>query len=111
MKAFRHREIKGYMFSNRQMANAYMANVVLGRTTVNEPYKLAFDSSSTSRKKGIRRRYRNRSPVRQQLRRQDDNRRTVVAYGDGSLQGTYKGHSPVPVKVSLKFYASFRITF
>ena len=57
MKSFRHREVKGYMFSNRQMVFAHAANMVLGITSTRETYKLSMDSSGCFRKKK-RRRYR-----------------------------------------------------
>ncbi|KAI7895352.1 uncharacterized protein EV154DRAFT_495698, partial [Mucor mucedo] len=98
MKSYRHREIKGYMFSNRQMANDHAASVVLGYTNVNEPYKLSMDSSSRSRKKK-RRIFKGTNE--QHLRDRNnpyDQHRTVVAYGDASLSGTFKNHTPIPVK-------------
>ncbi|KAI7893406.1 uncharacterized protein EV154DRAFT_501933 [Mucor mucedo] len=98
MKSYRHREIKGYIFSNRRMANDHAASVVLGYTNVNEPYKLSVDSSSHSRRK--KRRIFN-GTNEQHLRDQNnpyDQHRTVVAYGDASLSGTFKKHTPIPVK-------------
>lgn len=95
MKSWRHRENKGYAFSNRKMAQDYIARVVLGRTKVGEDFKLAHNSSTHSRRKK-RRRFRQQH--QEELRPREDVRRTVVAYGDASIRGTYRKNTPVPVK-------------
>ena len=51
MKSWQHRENKGYAYSNRKMAQDYIARVVLGRTKVGEDSKLAHGSSASSRRK------------------------------------------------------------
>ncbi|KAI9480854.1 MAG: hypothetical protein EXX96DRAFT_195520 [Benjaminiella poitrasii] len=95
MKSWCHRENKGYSLSNRKMAQDYIARVVLGRTKVGEYFKLAHSSSRRSRRK---RRKQFRQQHREELRPNDDMRRTIVAYGDASVRGTYKGNTPIPVK-------------
>jgi hypothetical protein len=78
------------------MAQDYIARVVLGRTKVGEDFKLAHGSSASSRSK---KRKRFRQQFQDDLRPLTDIRRTVVAYGDASIRGTYKGNTPVPVKL------------
>jgi hypothetical protein len=95
MKSWCHRENKGYAFSNRKMAQDYIARVVTGRTIVGEDFKLAHGSFACSRRK---RRKRFRLQHQDQLRPRDDNRRTIVAYGDASIRGTHKGNTPIPIK-------------
>jgi hypothetical protein len=95
MKNWRHRENKGYAFSNRKMAQDYIARAVLGRTKVGEDFKLAHNSSKSSRRK---KRKLFREQHQEELRPNEDARRTVVAYGDASIRGTYKGNSSIPVK-------------
>lgn len=95
MKSYCHRENKGYAFSDRKMAQDYVARVVLGRTVVGEDYKLAHNSSSGSRRE---RRMLFRLNHLDDIRPYDDTRRTVVAYGDASIQGTYRKNTPIPVK-------------
>ena len=95
MRTYCHRENKGYTYSDRKMAQDYVARVVLGRTKVGEDFKLAHSSSKSSRRRR-RRRYRVR--LRDQLRPADDVRRTIVAYGDASIRSTYRGNTPIPVK-------------
>ncbi|GAA5800839.1 hypothetical protein HPULCUR_006278 [Helicostylum pulchrum] len=108
MKSYRHRENKGYAFSNRQASQDHAARVVIGTTHTDEPFKLCHTSTS-------KRRYRKRRLYRETIKQiysqrpypahplpirdlVQDSRRTVVAYGDASLKGTYKGNTPVPVK-------------
>lgn len=95
MKRWRHRENKGYAYSNRKMAQDYISRVVLGTTKVGEKFKLAHDSSKAFRRK---QRIFFRQQIQQQLIPHNDQRRTVVAYGDASIRGTYKGNTPIPVK-------------
>lgn len=109
MRHHRHRENKGYNFSNRQMAQDHAARVVLGTTNKEEPFKLCHTSTSKHR-------YRKRSSYRKTIKQRysqlphpayplpirdltQDTRRTVVAYGDASIRGTYRGNTPIPVKV------------
>ncbi|KAI8374079.1 hypothetical protein EDC96DRAFT_562794 [Choanephora cucurbitarum] len=94
MRTYCHRENKGYTYSGRKMAQDYVARVILGRTKVSNDFKLAHSSSKSSRKR--RRRY--RVHLQDQLRPADDVRRTIVAYGDASICGTYRGNTPIPVK-------------
>ena len=94
MKGYCHRENKGYAFSNRKMAQDYIARVVLGMTKVGEYFKLVHNTSARYNRKK-RREFRQKQ---QGLRPTDDTRRTVVAYGDASIRGTYRGTTPVPVK-------------
>ncbi|GAA5804342.1 hypothetical protein HPULCUR_009830 [Helicostylum pulchrum] len=108
MKPYRHRENKGYAFSNRQASQDHAARVVIGTTHTDEPFKVCHTSTS-------KRRYRKRRLYRETIKQiysqrpyparplpirdlVQDSRRTVVAYGDASLKGTYKGNTPVPVK-------------
>ena len=77
------------------MAQDYIARVVLGRTKMDEDFKLVHSSSASSRRK---KRKRFRQHHQRELRPINDRRRTVIAYGDASIQGTYKGNTPIPVK-------------
>ncbi|KAI9481296.1 MAG: hypothetical protein EXX96DRAFT_538502 [Benjaminiella poitrasii] len=95
MKSCCHRENKGYLFSNRKMAQDYITRVVLGRTKVGEDFKLAHSSSRRSRRK---RRKQFRQQYREELHLNDDVRRTIVAYGVASVRDTYKGNTLIPVK-------------
>ncbi|KAL4212543.1 hypothetical protein AB4K20DRAFT_1892829 [Rhizopus microsporus] len=70
MKEYRHRETKGYLYSNRQITDDYMCQLKAIR---------AFKKSN-------------------QAIQADDGRKTVIAYGDASLSGMKKGHTPIPVK-------------
>ncbi|CAO0801449.1 unnamed protein product [Mucor circinelloides] len=95
MRSWQHREHKGYAYSDRKMAQDYIARVVLGRTKAGEDFKLAHSSSSSSRRK---KRKRFRQQHQPELRPLTDIRRTVIAYGDANIRGTYKGNTPIPVK-------------
>ncbi|KAI8375627.1 hypothetical protein EDC96DRAFT_571724 [Choanephora cucurbitarum] len=75
------------------MAQDYVARVVLSRTKVGEDFKLAHSSSKSSR-----RRRRHRAHLQDQLRPTDDVGRTIAAYGDAGIRGTYRGNTPIPVK-------------
>ncbi|CAO3623759.1 unnamed protein product [Mucor fragilis] len=97
MCSYKHRENKACNYSNRNLANDFIARAVIGRTNTDEPYKLAHTSTKRKRKKARKRFL--RGPQRRQLRDQDDQRRTVFAYGNASIQATRKKHTPVPVKV------------
>ncbi|CAO3647323.1 unnamed protein product [Mucor fragilis] len=96
MSSYKHRENKGSNYSNRNQANDFIARAVIGRTNTDEPYKLANTSTKKQRKKARKRFL--REPQKRQLRVQDDQRRTVVAYGDASIQATMKKHTPIPAK-------------
>lgn len=77
------------------MAQAHVSQVVLGRTRISKDFKLIHGSSSTLRRKK-RRRFKREY---QQKLRLDDDTRTNVAYGDSRICDTYRGNTPVPVKV------------
>ena len=109
MQAYKHRENKGHTYSNRQSATDHIARVLLGYANSSEPFKLSHTSTPSSRK---RRRKRYRVNIQQLFAQQthpphsyrpiwdpQDERRTVVAYGDASIGVTRRGHTPVPVKV------------
>ncbi|GAA5811146.1 hypothetical protein MFLAVUS_004575 [Mucor flavus] len=76
MTGWRHHENKCYAFSNRKMAQNYIARVVLGRTKVGEDFELF------------------RQQHQAELRPNNDVRRTIVAYGDANI----RGNTPIPVK-------------
>ncbi|GAA5809831.1 hypothetical protein MFLAVUS_003246 [Mucor flavus] len=108
MRTYKHRENKGYNYSNQKRAQDHVARVILGTANKEEPYKLSHTSSSRLQRK-IRKRYRRTIIKRYSQNPQpsypprirtltEDPRRTVVAYGDASIRGTYKGHSSIPVK-------------
>lgn len=111
MKSYKHRENKGHNYSNRQRAQDHVARVILGTTNKEEPYKLSHGSSSSHQRK-IRKRYR-RTIIRHFSQNPrpsyppsirapgNNNRRTVVGYGDASIRSTYKGNTPIPVKVKI----------
>lgn len=109
MKSYKHRENLGYAHSNRQRAQDFITRVILGTTNKEEPYTLSHTSTSR-RQRNTRLKYRrmilNRYsqmpyPTYPPSIRADDNQRTVVAYGDASIRGTYKGNTPIPVKVKM----------
>ena len=77
------------------MAQTHVSQVVLGRIRTNEDFELAHSPSSTSKRKK-RRRFKRK--YQQELRLSNDTQRPVVAYGDSSIRGTYRGNTPVPVK-------------
>ncbi|KAI9482792.1 MAG: hypothetical protein EXX96DRAFT_615788 [Benjaminiella poitrasii] len=85
-----------------------MTRVVLGCTNAEEPLKLNRCSNSGFRKKKrpayrneVKQRY-NQQPFPSYPRplrdTQQGQRRTIIAYGDASLQGTLKSRTPIPVK-------------
>jgi hypothetical protein len=94
MKGYRHRETKGYLYSNRQITDDYMCQLVLAKTSPGAPCALAHRTSTKARQKA-RRSFKKSNQANQA----DDGRRTVIAYGDASLSGTKKGYTPIPVKV------------
>ncbi|KAG2233420.1 hypothetical protein INT48_007450 [Thamnidium elegans] len=47
-----------------------------------------------------------RQQHQEELRPNEDVRRAVVAYGDASIRGTYKGNTPIPVKLVQRAVAS-----
>lgn len=119
MRTYKHRENKGYNYSNQKRAQDHVARVILGTANKEEPYKLSHTSSSRLQRK-IRKRYRRTIIKRYSQNPQpsypprirtltEDPRRTVVAYGDASIRGTYKGHSSIPVKV--KIICSINVVF
>ncbi|KAI8077115.1 hypothetical protein BDF21DRAFT_473856 [Thamnidium elegans] len=75
----------------------------LGKNKVGEDFKLANRSSKCSRRKK-RRLFRQQH--QEELRPNEDVRRAVVAYGDASIRGTYKGNTPIPVKLVQRAVAS-----
>ncbi|KAI9249117.1 hypothetical protein EDC94DRAFT_589270 [Helicostylum pulchrum] len=76
----------------------FITAAIIGKTNSNEPYRLANDSTKTSRKRK-RREYRSTAKNEPgDIRSINDDRRTVVAYGDASTSGSMSGCSPTPVK-------------
>ncbi|KAG1172230.1 hypothetical protein G6F70_005214 [Rhizopus microsporus] len=94
MKGYRQREATGYLYSNRQVADDYMCQLVLAKTSSGAPCVLAHKTKTQKRQKA-RRAFKKSN----QAGEADDGRRTVVAYGGASLSGMKKGHTPIPVKV------------
>ena len=94
MKGYRHRETKGYLYSNRQITDDYMCQLVLAKTSPGAPCALAHRTSTQKRQKA-KRAFKKSNQVNQT----DDGRRTAIAYGDASLSGMKKGYTPIPVKV------------
>ena len=94
MKGYRHRETKGYLYSNRQITDDYMCQLVLAETSPGAPCALAHNTSTQKRQKA--RRVFDKS---NQANPADDGRRTVIAYGDASLPGMKKRYTPILVKV------------
>ncbi|ORE15940.1 hypothetical protein BCV71DRAFT_237091 [Rhizopus microsporus] len=93
MKGYRHRETKGYLYSNRQITDDYMCQLVLAETSPGAPCALAHNTSTQKRQKA--RRVFDKS---NQANPADDGRRTVIAYGDASLPGMKKRYTPILVK-------------
>ncbi|ORE15173.1 hypothetical protein BCV71DRAFT_274301, partial [Rhizopus microsporus] len=81
---------------------------VLGQTKVDEAFKLAHCSSKSTRRK---KRKRFRRQHQDELRGNEDTRRAIVAYGDASIRGTYRGNTPVPVKQVQRAIAQKAIVF
>jgi uncharacterized protein with ATP-grasp and redox domains len=98
MSGYYHRETKGYLYSDRNIAADYISSAVAGITGVEEPYKLAHKSSRKERQK-MRNKFRKERNCTVDSN-QSVKKRTVVAFGDASIMGSMKGHSPVPVKVN-----------
>ena len=94
MKEYRHRETKGYLYSNRQITDDYMCQLVLAKTSPGAPCALAHKTNTQKRQKAIRAFKKSNQAIQA-----DDGRKTVIAYGDASLSGMKKGHTPIPVKV------------
>ncbi|KAI8877048.1 hypothetical protein K501DRAFT_278816 [Backusella circina FSU 941] len=69
---YQYREKQGYIYSNRKVALDFISNVVINKTTTEEPIMLQLH--------------------------QLESQRTVVAYGDANFL-SIKGHSPAPVKM------------
>lgn len=92
MKRYNHREAKGYNYSNRNAALSHLSNVVAGFALPNEPFNLCHKSKSRSRQ-------RKRSKFRDSKDFQRRKEKTIVAYGNASIMGTMRKHTPVPVKV------------
>ncbi|CEG69957.1 hypothetical protein RMATCC62417_05941 [Rhizopus microsporus] len=90
------------------MAKDHVARVVLGQTKVDEALKLAHCSSKSTRRK---KRKRLRRQHQDELRGNEDTRRTIVAYGDASIHGTYRGNTSVPVKQVQRATAHKAIVF
>ncbi|KAI8882930.1 hypothetical protein K501DRAFT_273169 [Backusella circina FSU 941] len=88
---YRHRERQGYMYSNRKVALDFISNVVINKTTTEEPIMLTHTS------------WRKKHKEKKQLH-QLENQRTVVAYGDANFL-SIKGHSPASVKKTLQAIA------
>ncbi|KAL4208072.1 hypothetical protein AB4K20DRAFT_1970666 [Rhizopus microsporus] len=105
---YTNQEHKGYAYSNRSMAEDHVARVVLGQTKVDEAFKLAHCSSKSTRRK---KRKRFRRQHQDELRGNEDTRRAIVAYGDASIRGTYRGNTPVPVKQVQRAIAQKAIVF
>ncbi|CEI90553.1 hypothetical protein RMCBS344292_04875 [Rhizopus microsporus] len=97
MRNWQYREHKRYAYSNRKMAEDHVARVVLGQAKVDEVFKLANCSSKSTRRK---KRKRFRRQRQNELRGNEDTRRTIVAYGDASIRGTYRGNTPVPHRIN-----------
>ncbi|CEI97629.1 hypothetical protein RMCBS344292_11759 [Rhizopus microsporus] len=108
MRSWQHREHKGHVYSNRKMAEDHVARVVLGQTKVDEAFKLAHCSSKSTRRK---KRKRFRRQHQNELRGNENTRRTIVAYGDASIRDTYRGNTPVPVKKVQRAIAQKAIVF
>ena len=94
MKGYRHRETKGYLYSNRQITDDYMCQLVLAKTSPGALCTLAHKTSTQRRQKA-----RGSFNKSNQVNQADDGRRTVIVYGDASLVGTKKECTPIPVKV------------
>ncbi|ORE03205.1 hypothetical protein BCV72DRAFT_244565 [Rhizopus microsporus var. microsporus] len=89
----KHREAKGYLYSNRQITDEYMCQLVLAKTSPGAHCALAHKTSTKIRQK-VRRSFKKNNHANQA----DDGRRTVIAYGDASLPGTKKESTPILVK-------------
>ncbi|KAI8082041.1 hypothetical protein BDF21DRAFT_416996, partial [Thamnidium elegans] len=94
MSHFRHRETKGYLYSNRQMVLDYISNVVENQTCSNEPFSLTHRSTKVKRRK-VRKRFRAKQSF------VPSEKRSIISYGNASLQGTIKTYTPVPVKKTI----------
>ncbi|CEG84310.1 hypothetical protein RMATCC62417_18131 [Rhizopus microsporus] len=95
----KHRETKGYLYSNRQITDDYMCQLVLAKTFPGATCALAHKTRTKIRQK-VRRSFKKNDQTNQA----DDGRKTVIAYGDTSLSGTKTGYTPIPVKV---YYGAF----
>ncbi|KAI9247909.1 hypothetical protein EDC94DRAFT_625429 [Helicostylum pulchrum] len=108
MRSWRHRENKGYAYSDRKSAQDHVASVVLGRTKTDGTFKLVHCSSRSTRRK---KRKKSQRQNQGELRGNENTRRTIVAYGDASIRGTYRGNTPVPVKQIQRAIARKAIVF
>ncbi|KAI8090798.1 hypothetical protein BDF21DRAFT_412190 [Thamnidium elegans] len=91
MSHFRHRETKGYLYSNRQMNLDYVSNFVTNQTCSDEPFSLTHRSTKVKRRKRRKRFRAKQSFV-------PSEKRSIISYGNASLQGTMKTYTLVPVK-------------
>ncbi|KAI8878103.1 hypothetical protein K501DRAFT_277855 [Backusella circina FSU 941] len=98
MKGYQHRERQRYMYSDRKVALDFISNVVISKTTTEEPIMLVHTSYKSRRKK-VRKKHRKKKQLHQL-----QNQKTVVAYGDANFL-SIKGHSPAPVKKTLQAIA------
>ncbi|KAL9536710.1 hypothetical protein MBANPS3_012429, partial [Mucor bainieri] len=98
-KAYRHRERKGYMHSNRQRTLAHIGYTVAGiNPKAPMPFRLTHRSDSRTQKTERRR-------ARQEENHVKPTKRTVVFFGDASVNSTMKGYAALPQKTVQKAIA------
>ncbi|KAI9486226.1 MAG: hypothetical protein EXX96DRAFT_614064 [Benjaminiella poitrasii] len=94
MKGYKHRELKRYLYSNRQAALNHITDTLLKKRPKDTPFKLCHRSSRNERKR-IKKTF---FEERRMSSRNIQNRRIVVAYGDAGFSHATKGHASAPTK-------------
>ncbi|PHZ17602.1 uncharacterized protein RHIMIDRAFT_9687 [Rhizopus microsporus ATCC 52813] len=85
MKGYNHRETKGYLYSNRQITDDYMCQLMLVKTSPGALCTLAHRTSTKTRQKA-RRSFKKSNQTNQV----DDGRRTVIAYDNRTQRALAK---------------------
>ncbi|KAG1138134.1 hypothetical protein G6F37_004836 [Rhizopus arrhizus] len=71
----------------------FVTRTILGTTNSDEPFNFTYDSTKKQRKK-------TEKISRQELIQDGQyQQKANVTYGDVSVCGTYRGHTPIPVKI------------
>ncbi|KAI9486532.1 MAG: hypothetical protein EXX96DRAFT_646335 [Benjaminiella poitrasii] len=91
---YKHRELKRYLYSNRQAALNHITDTLLKKRPKDTPFKLCHRSSRNERER-IKKTF---FEERRMSSRNIQNRRIVVAYGDAGFSHSTKGHASAPTK-------------
>lgn len=95
-KVYNHHEIRGHLYSNKKIALHYIADCIIGINPYHTKQKPQHHHNSTSNKRKLARkkhRRRNMAEINNQGRR-----RTVVAFGNGNVNSSMRGHPSLSQK-------------